>query len=535
MIATRYPRLRFLCASILLVLTGSVQATAIGPVEGGPIPQPLPLFPQNNWWNTVIANAPVDPKSTSYIAFINNENGGSVALHPDFGGNSTSSSDPDAIYGYPYIVVDDTQPLVAVQFVYSTQSDGVNHTTGDSYPFYPIPTQAITDPRWIECGDPGNVNLQSSCDRHMFIIDRERKYLYELYNVWYNGTQWVAGSGAFFNMNVTAHRPAGWTSADAAGLAMIPGLVRYDEVYNAYGTNVSSIDHAFRVTLQETNGYVYPASHVAGSTSGALPMGARLRLKSSVNISGYPAQMQKIFQAMKTYGLIVADNGSDMYVSGTYDTNWNNGILNPAFGGLTASDFEVVKLGWVPPLDQLTITPNPVVGGFSATGKVWLTSAAPTGGAVVALSAASGLSVPASVTVPAGSTAATFAVTTTAVTSAKEVTVTASYSNSILRTVVTDEPPPALGSVAVNPATISSGGTATGTVTLSEAAPAGGVVVELVSTNTAAATVPANITVPAGSTKVSFSVTGKAVPSTTTTTIEAMYSDVTKTAVLTVN
>jgi hypothetical protein len=119
--------------------------------------------------------------------------------------------------------------------------------------------------------------------------------------------------------------------------------VRYDEVF---GSN--EIGHAFRVTVRATNGYVYPASHRAGSTAAALPMGARLRLKASRDISGFSPEVQRIFRAMKRYGLIVADNGSDLYVSGTYDTRWNNGVLNPAFGALKASDFEVIALGYRP-------------------------------------------------------------------------------------------------------------------------------------------------------------------------------------------
>ena len=159
----------------------------------------------------------------------------------------------------------------------------------------------------------------------------------------WDGSAWAAGSGAIFPLDSSARRPDGWTSADAAGLAILPGLVRYDE---AYGTD--PIRHAFRVTVRATDGYVYPGSHNAGSRAGALPMGARLRLKASKDISGYPLAVQRIFQAMKTYGLIVADNGSDMYESGTYDTRWDNDVLNPAFAAIKASDFEVVQLGWQP-------------------------------------------------------------------------------------------------------------------------------------------------------------------------------------------
>jgi hypothetical protein len=244
-------------------------------------------------------------------------------------------------YGFPYAVVDSSVVKRAVQFQYADESDGVDHATNTSTPFYPIPDEAISQAHWVEGGEPGNVDLRSSGDRHLLIVDRDQRYLYELYNVFYDGTRWLAGSGAFFDMNANNRRPDGWTSADAAGLAILPGLVRYEEVYGP-----DEIRHALRVTVRATNGYVYPASHRAGSTAGALPMGARLRLKASRDLSGFPADAQKIFRAMQRYGLIVADNGSDLYVSGTYDNRWNNGVLNPAFGALKASDFEVISLGF---------------------------------------------------------------------------------------------------------------------------------------------------------------------------------------------
>lgn len=164
---------------------------------------------------------------------------------------------------------------------------------------------------------------------------------YELYDLRWNGSQWTAGSGAFFDLNVNTRRPETWTSADAAGLAILPGLVRYDEVFGA-----GEIRHAFRVTVRATNGYVWPASHRAGSNVAALPMGARLRLKDTKDLSGFPPEIQKIFRAMQRYGVIVADNGSDMYISGAFDPRWNNDVLNPAFRALTASDFDVLELGW---------------------------------------------------------------------------------------------------------------------------------------------------------------------------------------------
>jgi hypothetical protein len=327
---------RFLFAVLALMIAMTLRLVAAMP--GGTLPAPLPLFPSTNWWNLDVSSAPLDPASASFIAFINN--GGTRRLHPDFGGEVSPGS--AQIYGFPYVVVDGTQPLRAVQFQYRDESDGVDRATGQSYPFYPIPDEAITEPHWIEGGEPGNVDRRST-DRHLIIVDRDRRHLFELFNVYYDGSRWHAGSGAFFDLNTNGRRPDGWTSADAAGLAILPGLVRHDEVFGP-----GEIQHAFRVTVRATNGYVFPASHRAGSTPGALPLGARLRLKASRSLTGFAPEAQKIFRAMQRYGLIVADNGSDMYVSGTFDVRWDNGVLNPAFRGLTASDFEVVQLGWRP-------------------------------------------------------------------------------------------------------------------------------------------------------------------------------------------
>ena len=330
-------RRRSLFAAFLIIGSSAVLVAAA--TLGGPLPGPLPLFPSDNWWNLDVSTAPVDPNSTAYITFINN--GSLRRLHPDFGGDVSPGRIQN--YGMPYVVVDGTTPKRSVIFQYASESDGVNHTTGASFPFYPIPNEAITQAHWVEGGDPGNIDLRSSSDRHLILVDRDNRHLYELFNVFYDGVQWRAGSGAFFDLNTNARRPEGWTSADAAGLAILPGLVRYDE---AFATG--EIRHAFRVTVRATNGYVYPASHRAGSTAGALPMGARLRLKASRDLSGFAPEIQKIFRAMQRYGLVVADNGSDMYITGTYDTRWNNSVLNPAFRALTASDFDVIQLGYNP-------------------------------------------------------------------------------------------------------------------------------------------------------------------------------------------
>jgi len=315
-----------LLAAALVVATGVTMFGQSSPATvGGALP---PIFPADNWWNQDVSQAPVAAESAALIAFINN--GGSRRLHPDFGGIAA----PNEIYGIPYVVVAGDQPKRQVQFYYDDESDGVGR------PFYPIPDHAITQPYWIEGGAPGN--QAPGGDRHMLIVDRDNRRLYELYDLGWDGTKWTAGSGAYFDLQTNGRRPAGWTSADAAGLAILPGLVKYDEVYGA-----DEITHAFRVTVRATNSYyVWPASHVAGSNVSAPPNGTRLRLKAAKDLSGFPPAMQKIFRAMKTHGLIVADNGSDMYVSGAFDARWDNDVLNPAFRGLNASDFEVIQLGW---------------------------------------------------------------------------------------------------------------------------------------------------------------------------------------------
>ena len=291
------------------------------------------LFPADNWWNADISQAPVDTRSAQIIDFISNRSASNPTsvrrLHPDFG---------PPPYGIPYVVVSGDQPRVPVTFGYASESDiGI-----EGLPGYPIPAEARTSPNYIEGGVPGG---GASGDRHLLVVDRDRRVLYETYATRWNLTaaRWEAGSGAIFDLASNARRPEGWTSADAAGLAILPGLVRHDE---AFGTG--EITHAFRVTTRATNGYVWPASHRAGSTIDAPPLGARLRLKAGKDILGFRPEIQRIFRAMQRFGLIVADNGSDMYISGTMDARWDNDVLNPAFRSLTADDFEVVQLGWRP-------------------------------------------------------------------------------------------------------------------------------------------------------------------------------------------
>jgi hypothetical protein len=336
--------------SVVALLTVTLAAAERNPAL------PFQLFPSDNWWNQDVSQAPVDPRSAQFIAFINN--GGSRRLHPDFGGYAAPGS--VNIYGFPYVVVGGDQPRRAVSFYYPSESDGVNHATGQSYPFYPIPDQAITEPYWIEGGPAGNQNPGG--DRHMLIVDRDNRHLYELFDLRWNG------------------------------LAILPGLVRYDEVFGG-----GEIQHAFRVTVRATNGYVWPASHRAGGNVQALPMGARLRLKASKDLSGFRPELQKIFRAMQRYGLIVADNGSDMYISGAFDPRWDNNVLNPAFRALNASDFEVIELGWRggSGMTGCNLPTSPAPFSFSQSGPLVTLYWAPSAGAsdyVIEVGSASGLS-----------------------------------------------------------------------------------------------------------------------------------------------
>ncbi|MBA3823781.1 MAG: hypothetical protein H0X24_07745 [Ktedonobacterales bacterium] len=264
-----------------------------------------PIFPADNIWNRAIASLPVDPHSSQYLASI----GLSGHLHPDFGSNPT--------YGIPYVVVQ-RQALVPVRFDYADESD-----PGP----YPIPPNAP-----IEGG------ATSSGDRHVLVLASDTCTLYELYGAYPQADgSWHAGSGARWQLTSNALRPATWTSADAAGLPILPGLVRYDEVASG------AIRHALRFTVAHTqNTFIWPARHQAGTSGSAFPpMGLRLRLKASFVITNFPSQDQVILAALQRYGMIVADNGSNWYISGAADRRWNDDILNQ-LKTVPGSAFEVV-------------------------------------------------------------------------------------------------------------------------------------------------------------------------------------------------
>ena len=294
----------------------SQAALGVGASLNGAVP-----FPSSNAWNTDISAAPVDPNSDALIASI----GLGTGLHPDFGAGLYNG----APIGIPYVVVAGTQTPVAMHWTaYGDESD-----PGP----YPVPPTTPVE------GAPA-----TGGDRHAIVIDRDHNRLYELYRAFANGDgSWNADCGAVFHLdsnNVRPTAPAGWTSADAAGLPVFPGLARYDEAVLGPG----GVRHALRFTVQRSRrAYVPPASHWASSSTSASlpPMGMRVRLKASFVIpASFSAPTRALLTAMKAYGMIVADNGSNWYVSGAPDDRWNNDALVREFVQVHGSDFEVVRM-----------------------------------------------------------------------------------------------------------------------------------------------------------------------------------------------
>jgi hypothetical protein len=291
----------------------------------------ISIFPPDNPWNTDISAWPVDPDSDALIASI----GLTTGLHPDFG--TVYNNAPN---GIPYVVVSGQQPVPILFTEFGDQSD-----PGP----YPIPPNAPIE------GGP-----TATGDRHVLVIDSDHRKLYELYHAYPQPDRsWQAGSGAIFDLTSNALRPEGWTSADAAGLPIFPGLVRYDEVMQQ-----GAITHALRFTVQHTRmAYVYPARHYASSSTNPNypPMGMRVRLRASFDISGFPSNIRVILKAMQTYGMFVADNGSNWYVSGAPDPRWDDDELVSNFRRVHGSDFEVVDSP--PPRPPL---PSPRPSGSAA-------------------------------------------------------------------------------------------------------------------------------------------------------------------------
>jgi hypothetical protein len=319
-------------------LSCNVMTTGQTASLGGFVP-----FSSSSLWNTDISSAPVDPNSNSIItSWV-----GSVNVHPDWGNDPT--------YGIPYVVVDGTQPLVDVNL-------GAYGDESDPGPM-PVPANA-----------PVEGGSSSSGDRHVLVLNNANCFLYELYNATPNSDgSWSADSTAVWDLLGNEQRPYTWTSADAAGLPVFPGLARYDEVA------AGKIQHALRFTLPKTSAaFTPPASHSAATTSNssAPPMGMRLRLKSSYDISGFSTQMQVILTAMKTYGLILADNGSALYVTGVSDSRWGSDL--DSLKTVPSSAFEVVQInpvytnsnyptGSAPTISSFTASASHVASGASVT------------------------------------------------------------------------------------------------------------------------------------------------------------------------
>ena len=272
----------------------------------------LQVLPADNPWNTDISKYPVHPNSANFIKSIGEDN----PLHPDFG--PPYEGIPS---GIPYALVKGNQPKVPITFEYADESD-----PGP----YPIPDNAMIE------GGP-----DSDGDRHVLVIDTDNKILYELFRSFKTADGWKAGSGAIFDLKSNKLRPMGWTSCDAAGLPILPGLVRYDEVEKG------EITHAIRFTARRSQrGYILPATHFASRSSdpNLTPMGLRVRLKADYDISGFPKEAQVILRALKKYGMIMADNGGDWYITGAPSPLWNDDILN-TLKRVKGSDFEAVDTG----------------------------------------------------------------------------------------------------------------------------------------------------------------------------------------------
>ena len=288
----------------MILLTGGIAEAQVHSIPDRTV------FPKDNAWNLDISQASVDPNSSRYIDAI----GANKPLHPDFG---------TSVNGIPFQFVDRSTPRSSVTFMYADESD-----KGP----YPIPDHPLIE------GGPG----ATEGDRHMLLIDADEWVLYELWQAVKGPDGWHAGSGAIWDLKINATRPKGWTSADAAGLPVFPGLVRYDEVHEK-----RLIAHALRFTVVRTRrAYVAPASHWASRSDDAnlLPMGARVRLRADYDISSFDPDVQVILVALKTYGLILADNGSDWFITGAPDDRWNDDILHQ-LTRVKGKDLEVVKLG----------------------------------------------------------------------------------------------------------------------------------------------------------------------------------------------
>jgi hypothetical protein len=338
---------RWLILLFGLPLLFSVSAQTTSPKIGD-----CNIFPADNIWNARVDSLPLDPRSNDYVTSI----GIGTGLHPDFGTFYLG-----APIGIPFTTVGNAQPLVNIS--YFPPPDGYE-SESDAGPM-PIPPNAP-----VEGGDA------SSGDRHVLVVNTDSCKLYELFNAHkQNDNSWKVSSSAVYDLNSNALRPDGWTSADAAGLPILPGLVRYDEMKSG------EIEHAIRFTASITQRkYVWQARHFASSNTSLTrpPMGQRFRLKANVDLSRFPPDMQIIFTAFKRYGIILADNGSNWYITGTHDTRWDDDMLVSAFRQLKGSDFEAVDVSSLKISDDsaqvkgANVTPAPTATVPNYPPRIWL-------------------------------------------------------------------------------------------------------------------------------------------------------------------
>lgn len=302
-------------AKIIATIYGYIEVETVPEPE--PTPEPVAgtsprignceVFPSDNPWNIDISDYPVHPNSDAYIATMLSN--GKDNLHPDFGGNGE--------YGIPFVTVRGDQPRVPLEIEYESESD-----PGP----YPI---------------PNDVPIEGGSDRHILVIDTDNCKLYETWDSEYNGSGWSVGAAAIFDLTSNELRPDGWTSADAAGLPVFAGLIRYDEV------KAGAINHAIRFTAKRTQrGYIYPATHFASTITDedVPPMGLRLRLKADFDLSGYTGDARVVLEALKKYGMILADNGSDWYVTGEMHSGWDDEDIHQ-LKSVPGSAFEAVYTG----------------------------------------------------------------------------------------------------------------------------------------------------------------------------------------------
>jgi len=285
--------------------TQAIEPTTQEPIAADANIANCPMFPANNYWNTPIDSLPVHPQSASWT----NSIGSAENIKMDFGSGEWDGGP----IGIPFnVVAGSTVTKYEGEFYYPEESDAGP---------YPI---------------PDNPQREHDSDHHILVVDTETCILYEVFDANLENGQLTGGGGAIWDLNSNDLRPDEWTSADAAGLPIVPGLIRYDEVA------AGEIKHALRFTAEETAGYIWPARHqTSDPQDGIPPFGARFRLSADYDISGFPTEMQVILQAMKTYGIILADNGSNWYVSGTPDERWDNDMLH-LLDVLTGDDFEAV-------------------------------------------------------------------------------------------------------------------------------------------------------------------------------------------------